>query len=102
MHTTISSEITQGDAKNMYITYGGYSEAEAGEKVAVLVFVKQHPEADGISYAGVEAYQTYCESRGVPAGPFYDVWKMQMWTQTVKAYPEVRRLRSWLISTART
>ena len=71
----MDGEITQGDAKNMYITYGGYSEAEAGEKVAVLVFVKQHPETDGISYAGVEAYQTYCESRGVPAGTFYDVWK---------------------------
>ena len=71
----IDGKISAGDAKNMYITYGGYSEVEANEKVAVLAFVKQHPETDGISYAGVEAYRTYCESRGVPAGTFYDVWK---------------------------
>ena len=71
----MDGEISQGDAKNMYITYGGYSEEEAGEKVAVLAFVKQYPETDGISYAGVEAYQTYCQSSGVPAGTFYDAWK---------------------------
>ena len=71
----MDGEITQGDAKNIYITYGGYSEEEAGEKVAVLAFVKQYPETDGISYAGVEAYQTYCEPSGVSAGTFYDVWK---------------------------
>ena len=71
----MDGEISQGDAKNMYITYGGYSEEEAGEKVTVLAFVKQYPETDGISYAGVEAYQTYCEARGVPAETFYDVWK---------------------------
>ena len=71
----MDGEITKGDAKNMYITYGGYSEEEANEKVTVLAFVKQHPETDGISYAGVDAYQTYCESYSVPAKTFYDVWK---------------------------
>ena len=71
----MAGEITAGDAKNMYITYGGYSEEEAGKKVAVLSFVKQHPETDGISYAGVEAYQNYSEAAGVPAETFYDVWK---------------------------
>lgn len=71
----MDGEITQGDAKNMYITYGGYSEAEASEKVAVLDFVKKHPEADGISFAAVESFQTHCESAGVPATTFYEVWK---------------------------
>ena len=71
----MDGEISSGDAKNMYITYGGLTEEKANENVAVLSFVKQHPETDGISYAGVEAYQTYCEARGVPAGTFYDVWK---------------------------
>ena len=71
----MDGEISAGDAKNMYITYGGHSEEEAGEKVAVLSFVKRHPETDGISYAGVEAYQTHCEASGVPAKTFYDAWK---------------------------
>ena len=71
----MEGKISRGDAKNMYITYGGYSEQEASEKVAVLAFVKQHPETDGISYACVEAYQTSCESIGVSAATFYDVWK---------------------------
>ena len=71
----MSGDISQGDAKNMYITYGGYSEVDAAEKVAVLAFVKKHPDCDGISYAAVENYQTHCEASGVPAGTFYDAWK---------------------------
>ena len=71
----MDGDISKGDAKNMYITYGGLTEEKANEKVAVLAFVKKYPETDGISYAGVEAYQTYCEFRGVPAETFYDAWK---------------------------
>ena len=71
----MDGSISQGDAKNMYITYGGYSEVDASEKVAVLAFVKQHPDCDGISYAAIENYQTHCEDSGVPAGTFYDAWK---------------------------
>ena len=71
----MEGKISRGDAKNMYITYGGYSEQDANEKVAVLAFVKQHPETDGISYACVEAYKTSCEALGVSAETFYDVWK---------------------------
>ena len=71
----LSGEISPGDAKNMYITYGGYTKQEAEEKVAVLSFVKKHPECDGISYAAVESFKTHCEARGVPAGTFYDAWK---------------------------
>ena len=71
----MDGDISQGDAKNMYITYGGYSEQEATEKVAVLAFVKKYPECDGISYAAIDSYQTYCEAYQVPAGIFYDAWK---------------------------
>lgn len=71
----MAGEISSGEAKNMYITYGGLAEEKANEKVAVMAFVKKYPGTDGISYAGVEAFQTYCESRGVPAETFYDVWK---------------------------
>jgi N12 class adenine-specific DNA methylase len=71
----MNGDISVGDAKNMYITYGGLTEEKANENVTVLAFVKKYPETDGISYSGVEAYQTYCKSRGVPAATFYDVWK---------------------------
>ena len=71
----MNGEITEGDARNMYITYGGYSKTEAAEKVAVLAFVKKHPNCDGISYAAIENYQTHCEASGVPAATFYDAWK---------------------------
>ena len=70
-----AGEISKGDARNMYITYGGLTEEKATEKVTVLEFVKKNPECDGISYAAVENYQTYCETSGVPAGTYYDVWK---------------------------
>ena len=71
----MDGDISQGDAKNMYITYGGYTEEKAAEKVTVMAFVKQYPACDGISYAAIENYQSYCEASGVPAGTFYDAWK---------------------------
>lgn len=71
----MDGEISEADARNMYITYGGYTEEEASEKATVLAFVKKHPDCDGISYAAVENYTTYCEPSGVPAGTFYDAWQ---------------------------
>ena len=71
----MDGEISEADARNLYTTYGGYTAEEAREKVAVLAFVKKHPDCDGISYAAVENYTTYCEPSGVPAGTFYDVWQ---------------------------
>ena len=68
-------KISAAEAREMYITYGGYSAEDAAEKVAVIEFVKKHPDCDGISYAAVENYQTYCESYGIPAATFYDAWK---------------------------
>ena len=38
-------------------------------------FVKDNPECEGISYAAVEDYNTYCKARGVASEKFYDVWK---------------------------
>ena len=71
----MEGEISESDAQNMYITYGGYTQQEATEKVAVLAFVKKHPNCDGISFEAIEDYQTYCEPHGVPAKTYYDVWK---------------------------
>ena len=71
----IDGELSAGDARNMYITYGGLTEKDAAEKVTVLAFVKENPDCEGISFAAVEDYQTYCEAYGVPAGTFYDAWK---------------------------
>ena len=71
----MAGEISEGDARNMYVTYGGYSQEEASEKVAVMAFVKKHPDIDDISYAAIESYTEYAEAAGVPAGTFYDAWK---------------------------
>ena len=71
----MDGDISEAEARNMYMTYGGYSKEDAAEKVAVMAFVKKHPDCDGISYAAIENYQTYCESSGVPAATFYDAWK---------------------------
>ena len=71
----MDGELSRAEAKNMYVTYGGYSEQEASEKVTVLAFVKKHPKCDGISFAAVENYKDNCESYGVSAETFYNVWK---------------------------
>ena len=71
----MDGDISAGEAKSMYITYGGLTEEKANEKVAVLAFVKKHPDLDDITYEAVDSYTTYCESAGVPAQTFYDAWK---------------------------
>ena len=71
----MDGEISEADVRNLYTTYGGYTAEEATQKAAVLAFVKKYPGCDGISYAAVESYQTYCEASGVGAETFYDVWK---------------------------
>ena len=69
-------DISEAEARNMYMTYGGLTEADVNEKVAVMAFVKKHPETDGISYAAIESYAEYSEAYGVPAETFYDAWKI--------------------------
>ena len=71
----MDGEISERDAVNMYVTYGGYSQGEAEEKAAVLAFVRENPDCDGISYAAIENYTSYCEAAGVSAGTFYEAWK---------------------------
>jgi N12 class adenine-specific DNA methylase len=71
----LAGNITGARAKEMYIRYGGMTEEKAHEKVYALEFQKAHPDCDGISYAAVEKYETYCEEKGVEAKVFYDVWK---------------------------
>lgn len=71
----MDGDITSDQLKSMYIEYGGMNDEEAAEKVTVLAFVKEHPETDGISYAAVDNYNTYCKSSGVSAEIFYDAWQ---------------------------
>ena len=70
-----AGKITVSRAIEMEARYGGYTREDAREKVTVWAFVKDNPECEGISYAAVEDYNTYCKARGVASEKFYDVWK---------------------------
>ena len=67
--------ITASRAKQMYKLYGGMTEGEAAEKVAVLTFVKENPECEDITASAVANYNEYCKAEGVDAKVFYDAWK---------------------------
>lgn len=71
----LAGNITEARAKEMYIRYGGYTQEKAHEKVYALAFQKAHPGCEGISYAAVEKYESYCEEKGVTAEVFYEAWK---------------------------
>ena len=73
----LEGNITASRAKEMYMRYGGMTAESAGEKVAVLQFVKDYPqfEAGDVSYSMVEGFLTYGESAGIDVNVFYDVWK---------------------------
>ena len=71
----MAGNITETRAIEMYTRYGSMTQEKATEKVAVLSFVKEHPESEGISYAAVKAYTQYCEPYGIEVETFYDVWQ---------------------------
>ena len=71
----MEGKMTASRAIEMYVRYGSMTKEKATEKVTVLEFVKKHPECEGISYAAVNGYNTYCEPLGVPANTYYDAWK---------------------------
>lgn len=71
----LDGNVTAEKAMEIYMNYGGYDQKEASEKVTVLEFVKEHPEADGISYAALQNYTVYCESAGMEVQVYYDCWK---------------------------
>ena len=71
----MEGDITASRAIEMYVRYGSMTKEKATEKVAVLEFVKEHPECEGISYSAVNGYNTYCEPLGVPANTYYEAWK---------------------------
>ena len=71
----LEGNITATRAIEMYVRYGSMTKENAREKVTVLEFVKEHPETEGISYAAVNGYNTYCEPLGVPTDTYYDAWK---------------------------
>ena len=71
----MEGNITASRAIEMYVRYGSMTKEKATEKVTVLEFVKEHPESEGISYAAVNGYKTYCEPLGVPANTYYEAWK---------------------------
>ena len=65
----LDGNVTAEKAMEIYMNYGGYDQKEASEKVTVLEFVKEHPEADGISYAALQNYT------GMEVQVYYDCWK---------------------------
>ena len=71
----MAGNITATRAIEMYARYGSMTQEKATEKVAVLSFVKEHPESEGITYAAVKAYTQYCEPYGIEVETFYDVWQ---------------------------
>jgi N12 class adenine-specific DNA methylase len=71
----IDGNMTASRAIEMYVRYGSMTREKATEKVAVLSFVKEHPETEGISYSAVNSYKTYCEPYGVTVDIYYDAWK---------------------------
>ena len=71
----MEGNITSSRAIEMYVRYGSMTKEKATEKVAVLEFVKKHPECEGISYTAVNGYNTYCDPLGVPANTYYEAWK---------------------------
>ena len=77
----MAGEITESEAREMYMTYGGYSEKDATEKAGTLAFVKKHPACEGISWAAVESYTEHCESSGMKAETFWDAWKYESRTK---------------------
>ena len=73
----MSGNITAERAVEMYMRYGNMTSEKATDKVAVLSFVKEHPECEGITAAAVAKYTEYCEPQGIDAKIFYDVWKFK-------------------------
>lgn len=71
----MAGNITASRAIEMYTRYGSMTQEKATEKIAVLSFVKEHPESEGITYAAVKAYTQYCEPYGIEVETFYDVWQ---------------------------
>lgn len=73
----LEGNISASRATEMYMRYGSMTREEAGEKVAVLKFVKDYPqfEASDVSYSMVEGFLSYGESAGIDVNVFYDVWK---------------------------
>ena len=71
----MDGNITASRAIEMYVRYGGYTQEEAKQKVATMTFVKEHPKCEGISYAAIAKYQTYCEGTGLSAEVFYEAWQ---------------------------
>ena len=73
----LEGKISAARASEMYQRYGGLTKEAAGEKVAVLKFIKDYPqfEAGDVSYSMVEGFLTYGESAGIDVNVFYDVWK---------------------------
>ena len=71
----MKGNITYSRAIEMYKLYGSMTKEDATEKVEVLKFVKEYPEAEGISYSAVNGYNTYCKPNGVPVETYYKAWK---------------------------
>ena len=96
----MEGNITASRAIEMYVRYGSMTKEKATEKVAVLEFVKKYPECEGISYAAVDGYNTYCEPLGVPANTYYDAWKYKNTLSGTVKEPMMAYINSLNLSTS--
>lgn len=56
----------------MWQKYGEMSEDDIKDKVTTLPFVKEHPEADGITANQVKTYQEYAESTHIDVATYLE------------------------------
>ena len=69
-----SGELSNYDARNMLVKYGGKTEEEALSKVRYWEFKKEYPDYD-LSESAVTAYYEEVEPSGIKVGVYYDYYK---------------------------
>ena len=70
----MAGEITESEAREMYMTYGGYSEEKATEKAGSLAFEREYPElSERITYTQYKRWQADGEPNGVDIEVFTNV-----------------------------
>lgn len=69
-----AGNINRQQAASRFIE-AGFTAEEAEEKLVVIDFEQEFSGTDGISYAAVTDYRTYCEPVGIGGKAFYDAWK---------------------------
>ena len=67
--------ISDSELIQAYVDVEGRTREAATERGTVMHFQKIHPQAEDISYAAIEDFNTFCEPAGVSFDEFWDVKK---------------------------